>query len=242
VEALDTSLVVVAVTFGALLLSAIAGYGGSLVLVPVLAVVLGPKEGIALAALLLAGNNVAKVVAYRHTLALREGWPLVLTSVVGVVAGSAVLIAAPEHLVIGGIVAMTVASLLLELAGDRLRLAKRRSAVPMLAASSVMSGTTGSSGPLKGLAIRHLGLPRLEHVGLASVVSLAADAVKSGLFAQAGLLPSISPWVLLAALPMMPLAAWTGLRINRRISEESFRWVFWGVVGGYSLRLAGAWF
>lgn len=48
--------------------------------------------------------------------------------------------------------------------------------------------------------------------------------------------------VVLTTLPMMPVAAWVGLHVNRRISEGTFRWVFWGVLTGYSLRLAGIWF
>lgn len=235
-------------TFVALFISSVAGYGGSLVLVPALMVVLGPREGIALAGLVLACNNVVKCVAYRRSLALRRGWPLVVVTVVGVVVGTRVLIVVPERALVGGIVVVVIASFAAEVAGGRLNTAerpnvvKRWSVLPMTAGSSILSGATGSSGPLKGMAIRHLGLPRLEHVGLASAASLAGDALKSGMLADAGLLPAMSIWVVLAAIPMMPLAAWVGLRANRRISEDTFKWVFWGVVGGYSLRMAGLWF
>lgn len=229
-------------TFVALFVSSVAGYGGSLVLVPALAALLGPREGIALAGLLLACNNVCKCVAYRHTLALRTGWPLLAVTALGVLVGARFLLVLPERVLVAGIVTIAAASLLAELAGGRGARLKRGSALPLTAASSVLSGATGSSGPLKGVAIRHLGLPRLEHVGLASAASLVGDALKTGVFADAGLLPAISPYVLLAAAPMMPIAAWAGLHVNRRVSEDTFRWVFWGVVGGYSLRLAGVWF
>jgi len=57
------SLIVMALTLSAILasftLSASAGLGGSLILVPALALVLGTKEGVALAALLLAGNTTS---------------------------------------------------------------------------------------------------------------------------------------------------------------------------------------
>ena len=56
------ALVVRAVSFT---ISASAGLGGSLLLVPSLSLVLGTMEGVALAALLLGANNVAKVAAYR---------------------------------------------------------------------------------------------------------------------------------------------------------------------------------
>ncbi|HAS77070.1 MAG TPA: sulfite exporter TauE/SafE family protein, partial [Marinobacter adhaerens] len=43
------------------IVSAAAGLGGSLILVPAMMMAIGTKEGIAVAALLLACNNVAKV-------------------------------------------------------------------------------------------------------------------------------------------------------------------------------------
>ena len=59
-----TALALVAI-LASFTLSASAGLGGSLILVPTLALILGTKQGVALAALLLACNNVVKVVAYR---------------------------------------------------------------------------------------------------------------------------------------------------------------------------------
>lgn len=77
---MDVHVLVLVATFTALFVSSIAGYGGSLILVPALGAVLGVKEGVALAALLLGWNNVFKVIAYRHTLALRRGWPLLVVT------------------------------------------------------------------------------------------------------------------------------------------------------------------
>ena len=229
-------------TFVALFISSVAGYGGSLVLVPALGALLGPKEGIALASLLLAWNNVFKVIAYRKTLALRRGWPLLIASAVGVRFGASVLIKAPERAVMWAIVAVTIASLAAELAFDDSRLRLRRHLpVPTMAAASVLSGVSGSSGPLKGISIRSLGLPRLEHVGIAACVSLVADALKVELFASAGILQQSHVETLLVALPMMPIGAWLGRAVNRRIDEGMFRWTFWTVVGGYTMRMVGVW-
>lgn len=235
--------IVLAVTFVALFISSIAGYGGSLVLVPALAAVLGPKEGIALSALLLGWNNAFKVVAYRETLALRRGWPLLIVTAIGVWTGTRLLIGSTDRLIMWAIVVVTVASLLAELLLDAERLhARRHLAMPAMAGASVLSGISGSSGPLKGISIRSLGLPRLEHVGLAAAVSLVGDALKVQLFADAGVLRTVHLQTLVLAMPVMPIAAWTGRAINRRIDESAFRWVFWTVVGGYTLRMGGLWF
>ena len=239
---MELTAVVLIVAFTSLFVSSIAGYGGSLLLLPAFGALLGPKEGIAMAALVLAWNNVFKIVAYRVTLPLRRGWPLLVVTAAGVALGATILISVPETLVLWSILVVTVGSLAVELfAGERLRRASTSAAVPLMAGGAVLSGFSGTSGPLKGISIRSLGLPRLEHVGLASCVSLVGDVLKVELFAQAGLLPRIEWYLVAAVLPVMPLAAWVGRRVNERISEETFRWVFWSVVGAYSLRMMGLW-
>lgn len=239
---MDQAGIVLVVTFAALLVSSTAGYGGSLVLVPALSLVLGPKEGIALAALLLAWNNVAKLVAYRQTIPLRRGWPLAAVTLVSVTVGSQVLIHAPDRLVWVAIVVVTAASFLVEVSGRRLE-ARPGRAVGLMVWAGLASGTSGSSGPLKGVALRAMRWPRMEHVGMASAVSFVGDTAKAGLFAEAGLLPEMSLLVLAAALPMMPVAAFCGRYVNEHLlDDERFRWVFWTVVGGYTLRMVGVWF
>ncbi len=234
---------ILAATFVSLFISAVAGYGGSLVLVPTLAAIMGPREGIAFAALLLAGNNVCKVVAYRKTLALRQGWPLIAVTAVGVSVGARLLVASSDRLIVWTIVAVTIATLVVELvAGETVLRHRRHMAVPAMAAASMLSGVSGSSGPLKGIAIRSLGLARLEHVGVAASVSLVADVLKVEFFASAGLLADVDVRTVALALPMMPVSAWVGREVNRRVDESAFRWIFWTVVGGYTMRMVGVWF
>ena len=230
-------------TFSALFISSIAGYGGSLILVPALGAILGVKQGVALSALLLGWNNVFKVVAYRHTLALRRGWLLVVVTTIGVWFGAQLLIEAPDRAVIWLVVATTGLSLLAELAHvERITRVQGYTAAPVMLASGVLSGVSGTSGPLKGISVRSLRLPRLEHVGLASSVSLVADALKVELFATAGIFQNLDLTVVLLALPVMPVAAWIGRHVNERMDESAFRWIFWTVVGGYTLRMVGLWF
>ena len=165
------TLVAVTVSF---LVSASAGLGGSLILVPSLALALGTKEGVALAALLLAANNVVKVIAYRKTLPFRKSIVVIILVSVGAWVGARLLVSAPVDLV-------TVAVILsfgLALVAERLQLKRvRRVEGPVLAfASGATSGFSGTSGPLKGMALRQLDLDRAYFVGAASLVSLAGDA------------------------------------------------------------------
>ena len=227
------TLVAVTVSF---LVSASAGLGGSLILVPSLALVLGTKEGVALAALLLAANNVVKVIAYRKTLPFRKSIVVIILVSVGAWVGARLLVSAPVDLV-------TVAVILsfgFALVAERLQLKRvRRVEGPVLAfASGATSGFSGTSGPLKGMALLQLDLDRAYFVGAASLVSLAGDATKAAVFTEAGLLTGDSLSVTILAIPLMLIATFAGRRVNFSLSERGYSYLFWAVMAGYTLRLA----
>jgi uncharacterized membrane protein YfcA len=234
-----SSLILPALTLFAVLasftLSASAGLGGSLVLVPALALVLGTKAGVALAALLLAGNNVLKIIAYRRSLPLRQSLAMVVLVALGAALGARLLVTAPERIVTVSVIGAFVATLLSERL-DAVPL--RRVGAPVLAfASGATSGFSGTSGPLKGVAIRSLGVDRQHFVGAASLVSFAGDFSKSAVYAKAGLLGSTELAVAFAAVPLMVLGTVGGRLINQELGERGFSVLFWTVIVGYSGRL-----
>ena len=128
-----------------------------------------------------------------------------------------------------------VASLVLE----RLDLGfLRKTSAPVLAfGSGLMSGVSGTSGPLKGLALRNLGFDRFHLVGAASLVSLAGDITKLAVFSEARLLGRESLLVLAMAAPLMPLTTLIGRSWNRHVSESIYAGLFWAVMVGYTLRV-----
>jgi hypothetical protein len=219
--------------------SATFGLGGSLILVPALSLALGTKEGVALAALLLALNNVPKCAIYRRTIPWRTCASVAIVSTIGVAVGAIGLVALPERAVQWGVVAVIATTLLWELAG---RPRPHRVSSPGLAAASgLTSGLAGTSGPLKGLALRTLELPKAELVGAASVVSLAGDATKTAVFTEAGILTA-SGWATGAALvPIMIACTMLGRHINVELQERVFRVGFWTVMVGYGARLVILW-
>ena len=226
------TLIAVAVSFT---VSASAGLGGSLVLVPTLALVLGTKEGVALAALLLGLNNVVKVIAYRKTLPFKKALLVILLVAAGSWLGASLLVQAPEQLVTIAVIISFAFALLAE----RLELnSARRVGAPVLAfGSGATSGFSGTSGPLKGMAIRQLDLDRAHFVGAASMASLAGDLTKAAVFAQADLLTADSLLIAVLALPLMFVATFGGRRINYAIGEKGYTLLFWGVMVGYAIRL-----
>lgn len=220
----------------AFLVSAAAGLGGSLILVPALALVLGVKEGVALAALLLALNNVVKVIAYRRTIPLRASAAVIALTILGAALGASLLVAAPDSVIGVAVVVAIAASVVFE-RFKKAEVARRGSAGPLAFASGATSGFSGTSGPLKGLALRNLALDRFHLVGAASAVSMAGDATKTVIFADAALLGSAAIMTAAVCAPLMVLATFGGRRINRKLGERGYAVLFWAVMCGYSARL-----
>ncbi|MCC8246423.1 sulfite exporter TauE/SafE family protein [Saccharothrix luteola] len=225
-------LVTVAVAFT---VSASAGFGGSLVLVPALALGLGTKTGTALAALLLACNNVVKVWAYRNTVPWRKALTVVLLVAIGATLGALLFAAAPERVVTIAVVVTFVLSFVAERAD--LTGLRRVGAHVLAFGSGATSGFSGTSGPLKGLAVRGLGLDRAHLVGALTLVSLAGDVAKTAVWTGASLIPSTGYLVALAAVPLMVGGTYLGRRLNTSIGETGYTWLFWAVMVGYTARL-----
>lgn len=228
-------LIAVAASFA---VSASAGFGGSLILVPALALVLGTKEGIALAALLLAGNNLVKVWAYRETVPFKKSAGVVILVAIGTAIGAFALVVAPEKLVTVAVLASFVLAFVNERLGSK---QSRFASVPVLAlASGATSGFSGTSGPLKGLAVRGLNLDRRHLVGALSLVSLVGDATKTAIWTEASLIPARGYLLALATVPLMIAATYLGRRLNRTIGERGYAGLFWTVMVGYTMRLAAS--
>lgn len=226
------TLVAIAASFA---VSASAGLGGSLILVPTLALVLGTKQGVALAALLLAGNNVVKVIAYRETLPLRKALVVIVLVSVGAAVGSRLLVAAPDVVVTIGVLISFAAALVAErLDLDRVRV---RGGPVLAFGAGATSGFSGTSGPLKGMAIRQLELDRAHFVGAASLASLVGDATKTAVFAEAQLLDRSAVALAVGAIPLMVVSTFGGRRINRSLGERGYTGLFWSVMAGYTARL-----
>ena len=230
------AIVLVAVAAGlSFLVSSSAGMGGSLILVPALALAIGTKEGVAMAALLLAGNNVVKMLAYWKTLPIKAAVLVIVMTVLGAIFGASLLVAAPPQIVAAGVIVSLLSAFFLE--RKQLQRGKRGGAAVLALFSGATSGFSGTSGPLKGAALRSLDLERTYLVGAAALVSLAGDIAKAAVFTKQELLTRESYLLAAAAVPLMVAGTIAGRRLNRVIGERGYARLFWLVMTGYAVRL-----
>jgi uncharacterized protein len=229
-------LVVILIAAVAFTLSAAAGMGGSLLLVPAMALAFGPKAGIALAAVLLSYNNAWKLAAFRHSVPVRSALPLLVLSVLGSAAGARLMLAAPEQLVYLAIFVVVIASFALEHTGRPI--IQPALGALFAAGAGVLSGFAGTSGPLKGLALRTLQVDRTRFVGAASLISLGGDVAKVLVLVPLLALRGDALLAALCAVPLAPCAVFLGRTINRRMGERAFSSLFWLMMASFLVRLA----
>lgn len=201
-----------------------------------MSLLLGSKEGIAVAALLLGINNIFKVWAYRQTIPIKAALGVLILTMAGAALGASLMVAAPKRWVDIAIIVSFTLSFLVE---SRQWFTFRKALALFFAFfSGATSGFSGTSGPLKGVALRSLNLERMYFVGAASIVSLAGDAVKTSIFLRSSLVNHITTLtILLSATLIMPFAVYLGRFINEEIGERSYTALFWTVMAGYTARL-----
>lgn len=217
------------------IVSAAAGLGGSLILVPAMMMAIGTKEGIAVAALLLACNNLAKVAVYRKTLPWRASGAVIIAVLLGSALGATLMLQLPELWVRYTVALVILTTLMWEFSSYHR--AKRAWGVGLAFFSGGTSGISGTSGPLKGVALRSLELERFYFVGAASLVSLAGDMTKAFVFSQAGLLQTEHLVLAGILIPVMAGCTLLGRTINKELGERWYSVLFWSVMGGYIVRL-----
>ena len=223
------------VVFCGFAVSASVGLGGSLLIIPMLVLVVGPHQGVVLGALLLGVNNIFKCIAYRHSIPWREVALIVVLLSIGAYLGASALLKAPAWLVTFAVLFTFLATFVIE---KKRWITTGKVLGPSLAfVSGASSGFSGTSGPLKGIAIRNLNLDRMHFAGAASVASLAGDMTKVGVFTKGGMLNESIIVIVLGSVPLMLLGTYLGFRTNKRVGEYAFSFLFWGVMIGYGFRL-----
>lgn len=70
------------------------------------------------------------------------------------------------------------------------------------------------------------------------MVSLAGDATKSIVFWRSGALSTDEQSLIIAAIPLMPIATLLGRSSNQKIGERAYGALFWCVMLGYAISCA----
>lgn len=222
------------------LLSAVTGFGGGVLLLPVFTALFGLRVAVPVLTLTQLSSNGGRVWLNRREL----HWPLAGRFAIGAVpfavAGALLLAHAPLAALKRLLGVFLLAVVAWRHLGRRPGRPTDRTFVAVGAASGLGSALLGSVGPLTAPFFLAYGLTRAAYVGTEAAAALTLHLSKTAGYAAAGLLTRDAVLLGAALTPATLAGAWVGRRIVGRISDRLFvLLVEIGLVAAAVLFLAG---
>lgn len=222
--------------FLSFLISASAGMGGSLLLIPTLSYFIGVRDGIIISSVLLGLNNCFKIIVFFKYIQIRKIVYLMFFMLIGAIPGSMLMMKMDENILAVILFINIIFAFIIEknaATGVRKKISWVYSWL-----SGFCSGISGTSGPLKGMAIKCFDFNKLQIVAAASVLSFATDSTKAVIYlSNYNPVTGTSFDLLLVSICMMPVATVLGKRINQKISNVAYDVLFFSILSGYVVRL-----
>jgi uncharacterized membrane protein YfcA len=237
----DLLLILAAVAFG-FLVKAVAGFGGPLLAVPVIAPTLGVEHAVVAVSL---ANLVANLMMlWEHRIGLADTRALLMrllaAGVIGTVGGTWLLTRLDNRPLALAVAAMVFGYIALAIRRPDFRITREqglRWVWPVGAFGGLVHGATGNSGPVFGTFMHSLGLTRSSFVFAVTVPFLVFGSIQVATLAGLGSFSSErlgqALWAILPVLIVTPV----GTRVARRLDKRTFGWIVLALLAFAGLRL-----
>ena len=224
---MDASLLITAgllllVSFLAATISGAAGFGGALLLLPILTHLLGVKAAVPVLTIAQLVGNASRAWFGRTQIEWRPVLYFSLTAIPLSVVGSLLFVDSPTKYITVGIgIALLVFVALRRLGVTRFNFGAKGLLLGG-ALTGFLSGLAGSAGPLGAAFFLGLDLTAVAYVASEAVTALAMHVTKSVVYQRYALigLPELGYGLLLGI--GMIAGSWTGKKIIERLSREKF--------------------
>jgi hypothetical protein len=220
---MDYALVLVAGLFAGTL-GGIVGTGSSLVLMPILVVMFGPRQAVPIMAVAAITGNLGRVLAWRREIDWRACGAYCVTAVPGAVLGARLLLTIPP-----GVAETALGVFFLALIPVRHWLARRQFRITLThlmllgGPLGVLTGVVVSTGPLTVPLFTFYGLERGAFLGTEAAASVGMYAAKAATFKVLGALPLEVLLNGLAVGATLMAGSFAGRVVVLRLSARTYR-------------------
>jgi hypothetical protein len=220
---LDQVLLLLVAALAASTLAAVAGFGGAAILLPVLVLVVGPRDAIPVLTIAQLVGNGSRVVLNRDAVSWRiVGW-FALGGVPAALIGGFLFASAP----LDALTRLIGAFLLASVAWRHLRPAPsgvlgERTFTLVGAVFAFASALVGSVGPIMAPFFLAAGLVKSAYIGTEAAATVVMHLAKLVAYGTAALLTAATVAVGLVMAPAMIAGSWIGKRIVDRLPEQIF--------------------
>lgn len=216
------ALLVIASTFAAALLSAVAGFGGGVLLLPVFVAVFGARDAVAILTVAQLVSNASRVWFNRAEVEQRLVAVFALGAVPAAVVGALLFAKAP----LPSLTRIIGVFLLVMVAWRRLRPTAARLGDRGFAGLGAVSGfgsaLVGSLGPMVAPFFLARGLVRGAYIGTEAASAVVMHLTKLVVFGAAAVLTVRSGLTGLALFPASAAGAWAGKKVVDRLPGSTF--------------------
>ena len=212
----------VAAAFGTSMLSAVAGFGGGMLLLAACIAALGPRNAVVVVTIAQLASNGGRVWFNRTEIHGRLVGVFSLGAIPGAAAGALLLTATPTDTlarIIGGFLLVLVLWRRFHPAAVHMPDAVF---VAMGAASGLGSGLLGSVGPLVAEFFLARGLARSAYIGTDAAANLLMHITKLVIYSTAAVLTHATGLIGLVLVPASFAGSWTGKQIVDRLPPGVF--------------------
>lgn len=203
--------------------SGAAGFGGALLLLPMLTVAVGPVQAVPLLTVAQLVGNLSRVAFGFRDIHWRPVAMFLATALPCSMAGAFCFISLPAGLVTRGIGLLLVAFAFLHWRGW-LRVTRRRWLLSVGGAVvGFLSGLVGSAGPLGAAIFHSMELPPVAYIATEATTALTLHTAKLAVYQGFIQLDPHFWWLALALSAAMVAGTWASRRLVERLSTERFR-------------------
>lgn len=213
---LPLAIAIVVLAAVAALIQALSGFGFSLFIVPILAILIGPQDTVLLANLLSTFSNAMQARHLRQSAERRTAVVLMAASSAGMPVGLAVLLLVEARTLQVAIAVMVIISTLVLMRGVALHAAGTLGDIIAGFTSGVLNTSTSMSGPPVVLYLQGKGLTPLQFRATISTFFLVTSAIAVCLMIAAG---AFRPYILAAWAVSVP-AVFAGQRLGNVLFER----------------------
>lgn len=220
----------------------VTGMGGPLLAIPIIAASTSVEYAVVVVSFANLLTNGALVWEHRGS-AGGIRWvlvPLVITGTIGTVFGSWLLTELDDRILSWVLACIIVAYIVRFLTEPQFELPEstgRRLAAPVGLAGGLMTGGTGSGGPLFATFLHALRIHRTAFVYAMSLLFLIFGPIQMIVLASLGsFTPERVRLGLLALVPLLIVVP-LGVRVSRRLPQKLFEWIVLGLLAFSALRL-----
>lgn len=234
---------IVALAGAASFAQALSGFGFSLLIVPPLALVVGPKEAVVMANLMGMMSSSLTLTSMHDAVDWRLGGRLLASATVGMVGGLAVLVLVDPRALQILIALVVLLATTLIWRGIHLRAQNRGLDFAAGFISGVLNTSTSMSGPPLVLYLQNRGMTPGQFRATLNAFFLASGVIATVLFVIGGRIGSYELGAAAASTPMVALGWLGGHRLFHRLDAAQFRIVVVTVLFvSASIALVGAFF